>query len=86
MPARMTAVNPVRSPTAAVKSLLASRVPPRVNTWLRELRAVAYWGLEPIDYLSRKANHLDHYPPISLRRRVGFLSGFDGIPVNSSPT
>jgi predicted TPR repeat methyltransferase len=64
----------------AVKSLLASHVPSRVNTWLRQLRAVAYWGLEPIDYLSRKANHLDHYPPISLRRRVGFLNGFDGVP------
>lgn len=70
----------MRSTTAAVKSLLASHVPPRVNTWLRELRAVAYWGLEPIDYLSRKVNHLDHYPPISLRRRIGFLSGFDGVP------
>jgi len=64
----------------AIKSLLASRLPPRVNTWLRQLRAAAYWGLEPIDYVSRKANHLDHYPPISLRRRVGFLTGFDGVP------
>ena len=63
-----------------VKSLLASHLPPRVNTWLRQLRAAAYWGLEPIDYVSRKANHLDHYPPISLRRRVGFLAGLDGVP------
>jgi len=76
----MTAVNLVSSTTVTVKSLLASHLPPRVNTWLRQLRAMAYWGLEPIDYVSRKANHLEHYPPISLRRQVGFLTGIDGVP------
>jgi len=76
----ITAVDLVPSTTVAIKSLLASHLPPRVNTWLRQLRAAAYWGLEPIDYVTRKANHLERYPPISLRRRVGFLTGFDGVP------
>jgi ubiquinone/menaquinone biosynthesis C-methylase UbiE len=52
---------------------LLSRLPPSIINQLRNLRTAAYWLLEPLDWAARRINLLEHYPPLALRRHVGFL-------------
>ena len=58
---------------------LLSRLPPSVIYQLRNIRSAAYWLLEPLDWAVRRINLLGHYPPLALRRHVGFLGDMGSV-------
>lgn len=55
-----------------------SGIIPLAAHFYREMRALFYILLGPFDFLFRKINQLDKYPPIHLRRHAGCLGSMDG--------
>jgi len=51
---------------------------PRKNRALRAARNVFYLAMDPADAVFRRMNGMPHYPPIHLRRHVGYLGTLDG--------
>jgi 2-polyprenyl-3-methyl-5-hydroxy-6-metoxy-1,4-benzoquinol methylase len=58
---------------------VGSRAGTRLVNLARRVRYAGYRLLSPLDYLFRRMNQLQRYPPLHLRRQVGGMSaGFNG--------
>lgn len=56
----------------------ATRTESSLYSFMRSLRELTYQLIEPYDWIWRKINRLEQYPPIALRRHTSVLGIFDG--------